>query len=157
MQAARALASAALLAAGPAFGAGSGTLVVNATVLSKSICKLSTGSSSVGIAALDPSSVGPVSSTGSLGLICHGSDPVATFAISAGDGLYYASGSRQMVHASASPAQYLRYTVTLSPATGVVAKNVAQNIVVTLSVAQADFGDAIAGTYSDTVEVVLTP
>lgn len=157
MQVAHALVGVALLAAAPAFAAGNGTLNVTATVLSKSICKLSAANASVGLPTLDPSSGGAQSTTGSLSFVCHGSDPVATFSISAGNGLHYAGGSRRMLHVSASPEQHLRYTVDLSPATGVVAKNVVQNIVVTLTVAQPDFGDAIAGTYSDTVEIVLTP
>lgn len=148
----------ALAACGPTAHAQTGSLSVSAVVLSKNNCKFSSNAAlALNFATIDPSSGSNATATATAGFSCAGSAPMASFSITAGDGLYPSGvGARQMRHASVL-SEFLAYSLVLSPAMATVPKNAAQTLTVTGTVTPSAFGNAIAGTYSDTVALTLNP
>lgn len=150
-----ALAALVFAAALPVQAAGGGTLVVSATVLSKNVCKFSVTAATLSF-TIDPSSTGAATASADFVFSCKGSSPVATWSISADDGAHPAgAGARRMQHASDTN-EHIAYSLNL-PAGGSVPKNVDYTFTVTGTIAPAAFQDAIAGSYSDTVTLTLTP
>jgi spore coat protein U-like protein len=147
----------ALAGAAPALAADSGTLVVNATVLSKSNCKFqSTSTATASFGSIDPSVTSPVTATANLTIKCQGSATTASWAITGGDGLYPSGpGQRRMRHATTTT-EFMPYSLNL-PASGTVGKGVDYVVTFTATIAPAGFQDAIAGSYSDTVAITLAP
>lgn len=138
----------------PSADAGGGhTIAVSAIVLSKNSCTFSTASSSISL-VIDPSSGAMASGAGSVTFRCTGSSATAIWATSDDGGLFNAAGKR-MRHAT-SPTDFLPYSLSYT-ATGSAPKNVTQTITVTASVAPADFQNALAGNYSDTVVLSIAP
>ncbi len=133
------------------------TLAVTASVLSKSNCKFDTTTpNTLAFGAIDPSSGTSATATLVWTFTCRGSAPTASFFVSASNGLNYIGGTRHMKH-GITPAALLPYSVAVSPANGNAVKNVQATLTITGTILPADFGGAIAGAYSDTVKVDLTP
>jgi spore coat protein U-like protein len=130
---------------------------VSATVLSKSKCKFRGGKSKVlAFGAIDPASATPATASTGLVIRCNGSAKIASYALTLDDGLHGTGpGAPRMKHASLNV--YLPYSVSLSPASGSVAKKVNVAITVNGSVAPADFQDAMIGDYADTLVITLSP
>jgi spore coat protein U-like protein len=137
--------------------AGTATLAVSATVLTKSNCLFSTRTATLDFGALDPANPVNATANATIPFVCRGSAPIATFAVS-GDGGRYSSGpgNRRMRHAT-NLSEFLPYTMTLSPASGTVPKNAAQTLTVTGTVLGSDFRGALAGSYADTVVLSILP
>jgi spore coat protein U-like protein len=151
--------AAGLLATAPAHAAAdTATLTVSAAVLSKSTCKFSgPGGFTLDFGTINPSSLGTITATATRVFSCGGSSPNATFALTADSGLYSpGAGVRRMRHQT-NVTEFISYSLSLSPATGTVPKNTAQTLTVTGTMLPADFQNGIAGSYSDTVLVTLTP
>ena len=53
--------------------------------------------------------------------------------------------------------EFMAYSLSLSPAAATIVKNTTQNITVSGTVVPADFQNAAAGAYSDTVVLTLDP
>jgi len=140
----------------PARSADAGSLNVSAVVLSKSNCKFDAGAMTLNFGTIDPSASSPAAASTTKGFSCAGSATNATFAISAADGLHSTGpGMRRLKHAAA--AEYMAYSLTLSPTSATVPKNSAQTLTVTGSIDPTEFQDRSAGVYSDTVTITLTP
>ncbi|NJD63580.1 MAG: hypothetical protein FIA93_12790 [Deltaproteobacteria bacterium] len=137
--------------------AGSTTLSVTATVLSKSVCKFDSKNSTLNFGALDPGNPGNVTANISIGFVCRGSSPVAAFVV-AEDGGLYGSGpnANRMRHASVFT-EYLPYSLTLNPSSGTAPKNAPQTLTISGAVRGSDYQNAAAGAYSDTVVISLLP
>lgn len=146
------LLSAAAVAPGPAAAAGSGTLVISAVVLSNSNCRFGSNAPSALHFAVDPSSASNVSVSTTRTFRCGGSAPTATFSFTTDGGLY---GNR-MRHATDTN-EFLPYSLNLSPASGAVAKNTDVTLTIAGTITPAQFRDAKAGDYSDTVVITLSP
>lgn len=137
--------------------ADSGQLLVQATVLSKSVCRFDTRTSTLGFGALDPAGSGNATATTSVPFVCRGSAPVAMFAFSGDDGLHPAGpGARRMRHAT-DAASFLPYSLAVSPSVGFVAKNVHTTVTISGMVYATDYRVARAGSYADTVILTLLP
>lgn len=137
--------------------AGTAVVSVSATVLSKNSCKFQ-GSVAVALAFgnISPASATPATASASLAFSCGGASPSVTYALNQNSGMYQTgSNANRMKHAT--QAAYLPYTLTITPSSGTVAKNATQNVTVSGSVAPADFQDATAGVYADTVVITLNP
>lgn len=134
-----------------------GVLAVSALVVSKSNCKFNAGAMVLDFGNIDPAGGADVTATATKTFSCGGSAPDATFVISAGNGLYFDTGSltRRMQHSGG--AAHLPYSLTLSPTTATVPKNAIQTLTVTGKITQAAFQNALLGSYSDTVTITLTP
>jgi spore coat protein U-like protein len=150
--------AAALLATGvPLHAADSGTLAVSAVVLSRNSCRFVTTSWAIDFGTIDPSSGANATASVSASFVCRGSSASATYSIVADDGLYSpGAGSRRMRHGTATT-QYMAYSLALTPASATVPKNTTQSVTMTGTITPAQFGDAIAGSYSDTVGITLSP
>ena len=146
------------VACAPSFAAGNGGLVVSAAVLSNNNCRFSTGTNpALNFPAIDPSSTTAAVATTTTSFKCGGSSSTVSYAIKAGDGLYSsAPGARQMRHGTVVT-EFLAYSVSMSPSSGVAAKNAVVTVTITGTVAPSAFQGAIAGTYTDTVALTVTP
>lgn len=137
--------------------AGSNTLSVTAAVLSKSICKFKSATSTLNFGALDPSSSVNVSSSATVIFVCNGSAPNATFFISEDYGLYKTGpGANRMRHATVLT-EFLPYSLTLNPTSATVPKGVNQTLTVSGTVTAANYQNALMGNFADTVIITLTP
>lgn len=137
--------------------AGSSSITVSATVLSKSNCKFSTVTSALAFGSLDPGNPVDVTVSTTIGFRCMGSAPVASFLITDDDGLHEILPAGNRMQHVALPAQFLPYEMTLTPVTGTVPKNVPQALTVTGTVRGASYQNAYAGNYSDTVVISIAP
>ena len=135
--------------------ANSTNMGVSATVLSKSNCKFPNGSIALAFGAIDPSGSANAVASSTTTFTCAGSAATATFLINQDGGLYNASGNR-LQHATVA-GTFLPYTLSLTPTTGTVPKNVTQTLTLGGMIAPADYQQAIAGNYADTVTLTISP
>lgn len=147
----------ALFAAPLASIAASGTLSVSAVVLSASNCKFRPGSGTLlDFGTIDPSSAS--NKTGSVTMVvrCQGSADPATFIVTAGDGLYSTGPALPRMRHTVNVVEFLPYTLN-TPISGTIPKGVDTNVVITGTTTPAQFQNAIAGTFADTVVLTLSP
>ena len=132
-------------------------VTVSAVVLSKNNCKFDAPISiALAFGNIDPNGGSAATASGSLSFKCGGSSATASYILTHDSGLWDTGpGANRMKHATLN--QYLPYTLTLSPSSGSVAKNVTQTVNVGGSISPADFQDATMGAYADTVVVTLNP
>jgi len=140
-----------------ALAAGTHTLAVSATVLSANNCRFTNaGPTALSFAPIDPSSTSPVTATASMTFRCTGSSPIATYVVTSDDGIYETGpGAARMRHGT-NFTQFLPYTLDL-PQTASVPRNTDQTLTVTGTIAVADFANAMAGAFADTVVMTMTP
>ena len=158
----RALATAAVLGAtacalAPAALGATGTLTVQAVVLSASNCKFRPGTGTLlDFGSIDPSSL--ANKTASVGVVvrCAGSAGTAVFALAAGDGVNATGPSQPRMRHTVNATEFLAYSVT-APIGISTPKNVDTNVSITGVVTPAQFQNAIAGNFTDTVIVTLSP
>jgi spore coat protein U-like protein len=144
-----------LWAGAAAFG-DSGTLAVTATVLSKSVCKFDTKTSTLDFGPLDPAVAADVNAMASVDYVCRGSAPVAAFLFTDDNGQNPSGpGARRMRHAAAP--ELLPYGIAFSPASGAVPKNVHRTLTISGIVRWTDFRGSMAGAYTDSVVVSILP
>lgn len=149
------LAGAAAFASAGAW-AQSALISVSATVVSKSNCKFDTGTATLAFGTLNPSSSGDASATATIGFKCAGSAPNATFSISHDSGQNETvPNANRMKHASL--AEYLSYSVVLSPSIATAPKNTQQTLTISGTVPEAAYQNAHWGAYTDSVVVTVQP
>jgi spore coat protein U-like protein len=154
--------AAAWLVLGVASGAqaaDTGPMALSAVVLSKSNCKFKSGSTNVAIdfTSVDPTATGPLTKTTSVSFKCAGSSNNASWSITGNNGQHYSSGlgMRRMQHSTVAT-EFLPYSLNV-PASGTAAKNADVTVTITATLAAADYQNARMGTYSDTVQLTLSP
>ena len=135
--------------------ANTAAMSVSATVLSKSNCKFPNGSITLPFGTIDPSGTANAVASSTTTFTCSGSAATATFLITQDGGLHNASGNR-LQHATV-PGAFLPYSISLSPTTGTVPKNLAQTLTITGTILPGDYQQAIAGNYADTVTMTIAP
>lgn len=141
----------------PVACAGTGTLTVGATVLSKNNCKFRSGAATLNFGALNPANTTDVTQTASMQFRCQGSAPMASFAFSTDDGLYKTGpGANRMRHQT-EISEYLPYSLSLSPASGTIPKGEEQTLTITGIVTSSHYRAAFAGNYRDTVIISINP
>ena len=130
---------------------------VTATVLSKNQCKFRSKTAALSFGELHPSEPEDRTVATSITFRCVGSASQATFAITDDDGLYKTGlDANQMRHAT-DTAEYLPYTLTLTPTSGTVPKNTDQTLIISGTVKGEDYQNALMGSYSDTVVISIEP
>jgi len=140
-----------------AHAAGSLPVSIGATVLSASNCKFQAGSgSALSFGSVDPSSGTNATASVTVVVRCGGSAPSATYAVTANDGLHSTGPAQRRMRHSATPTEFLTYSVT-SPVSGTIPKNVNTAVVVEGTITPAQFQNAIAGSFTDTVVLTLAP
>lgn len=134
-----------------------GTLSVSATVVSKNVCKFTTGNLNVPFGTINPALTTNATVSVTTSFKCAGSAPTASYVITVGDGLWSTgTNARRMRHATIAT-EFMPYGLTVSPLTGTVAKNVDQTITINGTVLPVDYQNRSSGGYSDTVVLTLTP
>ncbi len=142
---------------GLAFAAGTNSLLVSATVLSKSQCKFNSATSTLNFGTVNGASSTDVTASTSITYRCLGSAPIATYAITQDSGLYQTGPSANRMRHSTIPTEYLPYTLTLNPVSGTVPKNTPQTLTMTGTLKAVDYQTVAAGAYSDSVVVTIAP
>ncbi len=143
------------IAGATAQAAGSTSMGVSATVLSKSNCKFPTGTIALNFGTIDPSGSSNALSSAATTFVCNGTAATATFLITQDGGINNSGGNR-MQHAS-SPGTFLPYTLSLTPTSGTVPKGATQSLTINGTIAATDYQQAIAGNYTDTVTLTISP
>jgi spore coat protein U-like protein len=140
-----------------AAGAGTATMGVTATVTSKNNCTFNSAIPGLTFAQIDPSGTADAVATTSVTFTCRGSSASATFVFGSNDGTYkLGAGAPRMRHAT-NTTEYLRYSLSFSPASATVPKNTVQTVTITGTIPAAYYANALAGSYSDTVTISLDP
>ena len=133
-------------------------MTVSAVILSSSNCRFVVPkSTTLAFGTIDPSSLANATTSGSLVVRCGGSAANATFAITHDSGLYETGAGLYRMRHSVTPTAYLAYDVSYSPQSATIPKNTNQTITITGTVTPAQFGNAIAGNFTDTVTVTVSP
>jgi spore coat protein U-like protein len=141
----------------PAAFAATGTVTISAVVLSASNCKFRPGSGTLlDFGAIDPSSLTNKTANVTLVIRCQGSADPASFVITAGDGNYSTGPGQPRMRHTVNAAEYLGYSLN-TPISGTIPKGVDSNVVVTGTVTPAQFQNALAGSFNDTVQLTLSP
>jgi hypothetical protein len=150
------LAAGALAVSGAAF-ADVQALGVSATIISANNCRFNdAGPSTLAFGAIDPTSASPATASTGIGFRCTGSSALATFFVASDDGLYQTGPGQPRMRHNTVTTEFLRYSLNL-PATGSVPKNTAQTLTVVGTIAPADFANARAGTFADSVVLTISP
>lgn len=148
---ASALIATGLLAGAPAFAADTANISVSATVTGA--CKFNSGGSLS--FTLDPTSgadAAPTAKTDPKFWCTNG----ASYTVSDNSGLHASSGVRRMRHAS-DTTKFIPYALSYTTTGTGSGKNTEITLALTSSIANADFVDAPAGSYTDTVQLSITP
>ena len=144
-------------AATPAYAADSSTVSVGATVVSNNNCKFrSPGSATLAFGNINPSSSANATASATLTIRCGGASRTVFYALSHNSGLHETGVNLNRMKRGLLN-EYLPYTLTLTPSSGTVARNVNRTITLTGTVAPASFQNAAMGAYADTVVITLTP
>lgn len=143
--------------AAPALAAGSATVSVGATVLSKNNCKFNyPPSATLAFGNIDPSSSANATATATLTIHCGGASPTVSYALTHDSGLHETGvNANRMKHATLN--EYLPYAFALTPSSATIPKNSNQTITITGTMTPANFQNAAMGTYADTVIVAVNP
>ncbi len=139
------------MVSGVVMAADTNTLTVSGNVVGT--CKFSSATSSLAFGALDPSSGAAVAGAGSSTFWCTKG---VAYTISDDGGLFNSGGPR-MQHGT-DVTEFIPYGLTLAPLSGTgsgPATPVTLNI--TGNIAFADYSNALAGAYSDTVVITVNP
>ena len=132
-------------------------IAVGAVVLSASNCKFRSGAgSTLPFGAIDPSSLTNAIASVTLVIRCQGSAATASYAITADNGLYGTGPGQPRMRHAVTPTEFLPYTLN-TPLTGTAPKGVDTNVVITGTITPAQFQNALAGNFSDTVVLTLLP
>lgn len=154
---AAALAGALALAGATCAPAATFGLAVGATVLSASNCKFRTAAGSVlAFGNIDPSSATNRTATVNLTIRCNGSAATASYALTADDGLYGVGPGQPRMRHAVTATEFLPFTLD-TPITGTTPKGVDTVLAITGTITPAQFQNAPAGNYADTVVLTLSP
>lgn len=145
------LCAAGLLASGAALSADTNTLTVTASVTGT--CKFSSTTSTLDFGALDPSSASNATATNTTSYWCTKGSVAST---TAGNGNNYSGSSRQLKGPGAS--DLIPYSLSLTGGTQTGAgKSTPLTLTMNGGINNADYINATAGAYSDTVTLTITP
>lgn len=152
-------ASVLLASAATCLASGSASVAVSASILSQSNCRFRSNGPAPALAfgTLDPSSPLDANATATLEFRCMGSAPQASFVITDDDGLAESGPDANRMRHATLPLQFLPYRFSYTPASGTVNKNVWTSLTIRGTVLSADFRNAAAGNYSDTVVLTIQP
>lgn len=133
-------------------------LAIGAVIVSAGNCRFDTaGPTALSFGAIDPSSLANATATANIPYRCSGGpNPNLTWSISSNDGLYETGAGAPRMRHTVNLTQYLPYSLNV-PASATVPKNSNQVFVVTGTILPADFANAIAGTYTDSVVLTMLP
>ena len=127
----------------------------SATILSKNNCSFTTTTGTLNFPAIDPSSSSNVSGSVLLTFSCNGSGNPVVYSITSDDGLHkLGTGQPQMANTGATA--FLAYALN-TPISGSTPKNTSTNVTITGTITPAQFQNALATSYADTVVLTVSP
>lgn len=145
------LIAAGLMASGAGLAGDTNTLTVSASVTAT--CKFSSATSTLDFGALDPSSATNPSATNTTTYWCTKGTVAST---AANLGAYEGGGSRRLKGPGAG--DLIPYSLSLSGGTQIGAgKSTPLTLTMSGGINNADYINATAGSYSDTVTLTITP
>lgn len=149
----------ALIGATTSCFAGSTTISVSATILSRNECKFNAKSADLAFGILDPLAAPALDVTRqtTIQFVCNGKDNLATYFVTDDDGLYESGANGNRMEHSTIPAAFLPYTFSVAPATDSVPKGANLPLTITGTVLANDYRMAYAGTYTDIVVLTINP
>ena len=133
------------------------TVAVGAVVITRNKCQFSNGGpTALSFGTIDPASTANATATATIGFRCSGSSPIAIYNVTSDDGQYETgAGAPRMRHAT-NAGEFLKYAINV-PQSGSVPRNTNQALTVTGTVLAADFQNALAGAYADSVVLSIAP
>lgn len=141
----------------PALAAGNAIVSVGATVVSNNNCRFrAPGSATLAFGNINPSSSANATASATLTIRCGGASPLVSYALSHNSGLHETGVNLNRMKRGPLN-DYLPYTLTLTPSSGTMARNVNRTITLTGTVTPASFQNAAMGAYGDTVVITLSP
>ena len=153
-----ALVLAALTAPGSALPSGSQAISVGAKVLSAGNCQFNNaGASALSFGAVNPSSSSDATAKVDIPYRCNGgAAATVAWSVSSNDGLNKAEPNMPRLRNAASPSHYMRYAIE-TPPSGASPKNIDLTMTVIGTLAAAEFQNALAGDYTDTIVLTIAP
>jgi spore coat protein U-like protein len=138
---------------GMGFAADTNTLSVSANVVGT--CKFNVATSTLPFGALDPTSAADATASGSVTFWCTNG---ASFTVSDDDGLYETGVNANRMRHATDVTQFIPYGLTLSPTTG-TGTGPSTPITLTIDglISNANYVNAMAGDYADTVVITVSP
>lgn len=138
---------------GSALAADSNTLTVTASV--QGSCRFNSATSTLAFGALDPSLDTDATASTSVDFWCtRGSN----YSISDDDGLYETGVDANRMRHAVTATEYIPYTLTYNPASGTGSGRTSPiTLDISGSILNADYVNALAGDYADTVVLSITP
>ncbi len=140
-----------LAAEGPALASSTNTLSVSATV--NSTCVFNSGTSTLNFGALDPTSAANATAAASPTFWCTKG---ATYSVANDNGLH-SSGSTIRMQNATDLTQFIPYTLAYTNTGTGLGKNTPVTLNVTGTIQNADYVNAGAGNYADSVVLTVTP
>ena len=142
----------------PATGhSATGTISVSALVLSMNTCSISTNNINLDVGALDPENPADINVGSSIDFSCNGNAGPTNITVTDDDGMYETGiDSNRMRHMKVLT-EFIPYSLTITPPAGAIPLGVGQSLGVTLFISGADYRNAFAGSYEDTVVVTIVP
>lgn len=137
--------------------AATGTITVTALVLAKNTCSITTGNLNFDVGALDPDNPVDINVGSSIDFSCSGNAGSTTITVTDDDGMYETGiDSNRMRHLQVAT-EFIPYSLTITQPSGSIPIGVGQSLGVTLFISGADYRNAFAGSYEDTVVVTIAP
>lgn len=142
----------------PAAQAETTGLTVGALVVSKSNCKFNTTSLVLDFGVINPASSTTATATANGSVTCNGGQgSTVTLGITLGAGSYDSSpGARRMRHAT-TLTEFLPYSLGVTPASATINKNGTLPFTVNGTILASQFQNVMAGNYTDTVTITVSP
>ena len=147
----------ATIASSISFAAANINFTASAVVLSKNQCRFLSNNFTLDFGNLDPTSGAAVNASATVNFRCQGSDPVASYSINDDDGLHATGPNANRMQHTVNAAEYIPYSLSLSPTNGNAPKNVPQTLTVDGTINGPDYAAAQIGAYVDTVVISILP
>jgi spore coat protein U-like protein len=128
------------------------TVTVTANVVGT--CRFNSATSTLAFGSLDPGTGGDVNASASTTFWCTNG---TSYSISDDDGLHESGTTQRMEH-TGTPGNFIAYGFSYNPATGTGSgRTTPITLNISGTVVFADYQNALAGDYSDTVVLTITP
>lgn len=149
----------ALLVPAVAPASGTHTLTIGTTILGVGNCRFQApGPTLLDFGTIDPSSATNATASVNIQFRCTGggANPTIIWYVASDWGQHETGPGAPRMRHTGDPSKYLAYSLNL-PASGTTSKNTVTNLTVNGTIQVADFANAVAGTYTDSVVLTISP
>lgn len=132
-------------------------LNIGATVMPEGNCRFdNAGPTALAFGTIDPSSTVEKTATASIGYRCTAGTPAVTWFVTSDSGQFGTGPGAPRMRHTTDTTRFVRYSLSF-PASGTSSTNTTLDVVVSGTIAVADFRDAAAGSYADSIVLTITP